>query len=115
MEPPYICACACRGGMGPPLPTQKAPVHAPLLLGGALHRWQTVSAWHATCAAPMQNEVGKGAFQECDQLAAVAGHVKWAGQAAAAADIPRVVAQAFQVSTGCGGLQLQLVNKAGWK
>lgn len=47
-----------------------------------------------------QEEVGKGAFQECDQLAAVAGHVKWAGQAAAHADIPRVVAEAFQVGKG---------------
>ncbi len=45
----------------------------------------------------LQNEVGKGAFQECDQLATVAGHVKWAGQAAKAADIPGVIAQAFQV------------------
>lgn len=43
--------------------------------------------------------MGKGAFQECDQLAAVAGHVKWAGQAATPGDIPRVLAQAFQV--GC--------------
>jgi thiamine pyrophosphate-dependent acetolactate synthase large subunit-like protein len=46
----------------------------------------------------LQNEVGKGAFQECDQLAAVAQHVKWAGQAASLADIPRVVAEAFEVS-----------------
>ena len=55
----------------------------------------------------MQNEVGKGAFQECDQLAAVEGHVKWAGQAATAADIPRTIAQAFQVGVwlrGFGGL-----------
>lgn len=56
---------------------------------------------------PVQNEVGKGAFQECDQLAAVEGHVKWAGQAATAADIPRTIAQAFQVGVwlrGFGGL-----------
>jgi thiamine pyrophosphate-dependent acetolactate synthase large subunit-like protein len=45
----------------------------------------------------LQNEVGKGAFQECDQLAAVAQHVKWAGQAASLTDIPRVVAEAFEV------------------
>ncbi|PRW45703.1 2-hydroxyacyl- lyase isoform A [Chlorella sorokiniana] len=45
-----------------------------------------------------QNEVGKGAFQECDQLAAVGGHVKWAGQAATAADIPGTIAQAFQAA-----------------
>ena len=44
-----------------------------------------------------QNEVGKGAFQELDQLAAVQPYVKYAGQAASTADIPRVVAEAFQV------------------
>lgn len=40
--------------------------------------------------------MGKGAFQELDQLAAVAEHVKWAGQAARLEDIPRVLADAFQ-------------------
>ena len=50
--------------------------------------------------AVLQAEVGKGAFQELDQLAAAALHVKWAGRAAQLADIPRLVAQAFQVR-GC--------------
>ena len=48
---------------------------------------------------PLQNEVGKGAFQELDQLAAVQQYVKYAGQAASTADIPRVVAEAFQVGS----------------
>lgn len=51
-----------------------------------------------------QGEVGKGAFQELDQLAAVAEHVKWAGQAARLEDIPGVIASAFQVRTGEVGL-----------
>ncbi|KAL4431652.1 hypothetical protein ABPG77_001494 [Micractinium sp. CCAP 211/92] len=45
-----------------------------------------------------QAEVGKGAFQELDQLATVAEHVKWAGQAARLEDIPRVIADAFQAA-----------------
>lgn len=48
--------------------------------------------------------MGKGAFQELDQLAAVAEHVKWAGQAARLEDIPGVIASAFQVRTGEVGL-----------
>jgi 2-hydroxyacyl-CoA lyase 1 len=44
-----------------------------------------------------QLEVGKGAFQELDQLAAVEAHVKWAGQASSLALIPVTIARAFQV------------------
>lgn len=77
------------GGRQPLLPTH-AQLHACNL---------SVFAFY-----PMQNEVGKGAFQECDQLAAVNGQVKWAGQAATAADIPRTIAQAFQVGGWLRGL-----------
>lgn len=41
--------------------------------------------------------MGKGAFQELDQIAAVRQYVKYAGQAKSLEDIPRVVAEAFQV------------------
>jgi thiamine pyrophosphate-dependent acetolactate synthase large subunit-like protein len=44
-----------------------------------------------------QGEVGKGAFQELDQVAAAGQHAKWAGRAQRAADIPRLLADAFQV------------------
>ena len=62
------------------------------------HRTPTSSTTHS----PAQEEVGKGAFQECDQLAAVAGHAKWARQAGTHADIPGVGAAAFEVGRGAG-------------
>ncbi|PSC68564.1 2-hydroxyacyl-lyase [Micractinium conductrix] len=45
-----------------------------------------------------QAEVGKGAFQEMDQLAAVTPHVKWAGQAASLEDIPATLQRALQAA-----------------
>ena len=50
-----------------------------------------------TATLLLQAEVGKGAFQEMDQLAAVAPHVKWAGQAASLEDIPATLQRALQV------------------
>ena len=46
----------------------------------------------------MQNEVGKGSFQELDQVAAVAPFVKYAGKARTAGDISAVVSSAAKVA-----------------
>ncbi len=46
----------------------------------------------------MQNEVGKGSFQELDQVAAVAPFVKYAGRARSVGEISAVITSAAQVS-----------------
>ncbi len=44
--------------------------------------------------------MGKGAFQECDQVAAVEQFCKYAGAATAPADIPGTVRAAFEAAVG---------------
>lgn len=44
-----------------------------------------------------QEEVGKGAFQELDQVAAARQLTKYAARATSAADVPRIVREAFEV------------------
>ena len=46
----------------------------------------------------MQNEVGKGAFQELDQVKAVQQFCKYAGQASSSKDIVPTVTAAVKVS-----------------
>ncbi|GAX79947.1 hypothetical protein CEUSTIGMA_g7386.t1 [Chlamydomonas eustigma] len=46
-----------------------------------------------------EHEIGKGSFQECDQVSAVKPFCKYAGHATRLGDIPRVVAAAFQAAT----------------
>ena len=46
----------------------------------------------------MQNELGKGAFQELDQVAAAAPYCKYAAQAKSLGDVARIVSEAVQVS-----------------
>jgi len=46
----------------------------------------------------VQNELGKGAFQELDQVKAVQQFCKYAGQAASAKDIVPTVTAAVKVS-----------------
>ena len=45
-----------------------------------------------------QGEIGKGAFQELDQVAAVKPFTKYAGQAKSAAEIPAVLKAAVQAA-----------------
>eukprot|EP00877_Chromochloris_zofingiensis_P007714 jgi/Chrzof1/3196/Cz12g15140.t1 len=45
-----------------------------------------------------QSEVGKGSFQECDQVSAVQQFCKYAGQALSPTDIPDVVAAAYKAA-----------------
>ncbi len=47
----------------------------------------------------MQNELGKGAFQELDQVKAVQQFCKYAGQASSAKDIVPTVTAAVKVLT----------------
>ena len=49
----------------------------------------------------MQGEVGKGAFQELDQVAAVRGFTKYAARARAARDLTPVLAAAMRAA--CSG------------
>ena len=50
-------------------------------------------------ASPLfQGEIGKGAFQELDQVAAVKPFTKYAGQAKSAAEIPAVLKAAVQAA-----------------
>ena len=48
--------------------------------------------------ATLQNEVGKGAFQELDQVRAVEQFCKFAGQAKSASDIVPTITAALKVS-----------------
>ena len=52
----------------------------------------------------MQNELGKGSFQELDQVAAVKQFTKYAGQAKTVKDITTVINSAVKV--GCHPNQL---------
>lgn len=45
----------------------------------------------------LQEEVGKGAFQELDQVAAARQLTKYAARATSAAEVPRIVREAFEV------------------
>jgi len=46
----------------------------------------------------VQGEIGKGAFQELDQVAAVQQFTKYAGKATSAAEIPAVIKAAVQAA-----------------
>jgi len=72
---------------------------------GAIHGIAGLSHATANCwplimlsGSCEQGEVGKGAFQEEDQVAAVSRHVKYAGRADRLADIPTVIAAAYAAS-----------------
>ncbi|KAG1660672.1 hypothetical protein FOA52_006833 [Chlamydomonas sp. UWO 241] len=72
---------------------------------GAVHGIAGLSHAQANCfpliqisGSCEQSEVGKGAFQECDQVAAVSQFCKYAGAAHKLSDIPSVLAAAFQAS-----------------
>lgn len=45
----------------------------------------------------LQDEVGKGAFQELDQVAAARQLCKFAARATSAAAVPGIIQQAFEV------------------
>ena len=53
---------------------------------------------HGEVRNVMQNELGKGAFQELDQVKAVQQFCKYAGQAASSRDIVPTVTAAVKVS-----------------
>ncbi len=57
-----------------------------------------VSHAHGGVGHVVQNELGKGAFQELDQVKAVQQFCKYAGQAASAKDIVPTVTAAVKVS-----------------
>ena len=56
------------------------------------------SAWHWNAPLqPPQDEVGKGAFQELDQVAAARQLCKYAERATSAAAVPGIIQHAFEV------------------
>lgn len=52
---------------------------------------------HSCLLAAMQNEIGKGSFQELDQVSAVTMYTKWRGAPNSVAAIPGSLQSALQV------------------
>ncbi|KAH3744743.1 2-hydroxyacyl-CoA lyase [Pelomyxa schiedti] len=75
---------------------------------GAIHGFAGLAHASANCwplvmisGSCDEGQVGKGAFQELDQIKAASPYCKWSGRATSLADIPRLIATAL--STACSG------------